>query len=58
MVHQDHLDQELSQHALYITQMQVEGEISVQNQHHYMDQLINLNLKFHFHEFTSVDNHN
>ena len=43
MVHQDHLDQEVGQHLLDITHKHVEREIYVQNQHQYMEQLINMN---------------
>ena len=54
MVHQDHLDQEVGQNLLDITHKHVEREIYVQNQHQYMEQLINMNWFFHNQEFTSV----
>ena len=43
LVHQDHFDQGLGQNLLSITPMNVEGANSVQNQHQYMDQFIDLN---------------
>ena len=39
----DHLDKELGQHVLDIIYIQTEETITVQNQHQYMGQLINLN---------------
>ena len=57
LVHQDHLDEELGQNVLVITHLQVEGENTVQNQHQYMDQLINLNWFFCTQEVTSVGYH-
>ena len=46
MIHRDNLDQELGEILWDITYIQVEGEIPVQNQHQYMDQLISLNWVF------------
>ena len=57
MFHWDHLDQELGPNVLDITHIQVEEVISVQNQHQYMDQLINLNWIFHTREVISVVYH-
>ena len=42
MFHQDHLDQELGQNILDTKQIQLEEVITVQNEHQYMDQFINL----------------
>ena len=38
LVHQDDLDQGLSQNVLVITTVQLEAETSVQNQHQHIDQ--------------------
>ena len=43
MVHHNYLDQEEGPNLLDMTQVQVQEEIYVQNQHQYVDQLINMN---------------
>ena len=57
LVHQDILDQELSRNVLAITIIQVEISASVQNQHLFMDQLINHNPIFHTLQDTSFVYH-
>ena len=43
LVHQYHLDQELSKSVLVIRHIKLEGATPVQKQHLYIDQLINKN---------------
>ena len=57
MVHQDHLFQELGQNKFYITHIQVEEVISIQNQLQYTDQFINLIRVIHTQEITSAVYH-
>ena len=47
LVHQDHSDQDIAQNVFAITFIHVEGATSIQNQHLYMNQLINNNCTFH-----------
>ena len=54
MVAQDNSNQELGKYLLNLTHIQVKEAIYVQNQHQYMDQLINLIWSFHTREVTSV----
>ena len=57
LVHWDILDQELGRNVLAMTIIQVERSASVQNQHLFMDQLINHNPIFHTLQDTSVVYH-
>ena len=57
MFHQDHLDQDLGKTVLYITHIQVEEVVSVQNQHQYKDQFMNMILIINTREVTSVVYH-
>ena len=57
MFHQDHVYQELGKTVFYITHIQVEEVVSVQNQHQYKDQFMNLILIINTREVTSVVYH-